>query len=417
MDMTAQLPLSEFVVRKRLWDRHMQLGEIGAIGNGGVNRQALTAKDNQARRQVIDWAVALGAQPKVDGIGNIFLRFPGNDENAPAVMTGSHLDTQPTGGKFDGISGVLAGLEVLEALAASGRKLKHPIDLVIWNNEEGSRFSPATMGSGVYAGLLSLEDMLAVRDSAGVVLRDALAQTFLDLGEIDTLGTPPPVSAYLELHIEQGPVLERNGTLIGNVTGIQGLRQYRISIDGKAAHAGTTPVSQRQDALMSALNVIRDIQSGIDNQDDTVRFTIGRLDVAPGAPNTVASNVVFTIDLRHPDPDRLQQIEDMISRRCTQPGPCVIDLDCLIRSAPTQFDAALVASVRDSALSLGLTTEPIVSGATHDAMSMAALCPTAMIFVPCLDGESHNELEWAEAEHLWAGTCVLADTIQKQGMA
>jgi len=404
--------LSEFVDRERLWNRHMELGRIGATKSGGVNRQALTEDDSLARRLVIKWAVALGAKPRMDAIGNLFLRFPGSDPDLAPIATGSHLDTQPTGGIFDGIYGVLAGLEVLEALAARGERLSCPVDLVIWMNEEGSRFSPATMGSGVYAGELDLDETLQLTDRDGVVLSDALAAMKSSLGQIGHQDSRCAYNAYFEAHIEQGPVLEESHTLIGAVSGIQGLRQYKVLVSGQSAHAGTTPASRRQDALVSAMALINDIVNTINDHEDLVRFTVGQFEVLPGSPNTVPSEVNFSIDLRHPDENRLEEIEKIIFQCAGRVQNCHVGVKSMIRSAVTRFDEVLVRSIESAASSLNFPVKTLASGATHDAMSMAKLCPTAMIFVPCRDGVSHNENEWAEPEHLWAGACVLANVIE-----
>ena len=412
---SSPVRLSDFVDSDRLWQRHLELGKIGATESGGVNRQALTAEDSQARRMVIDWAVALGAQASMDAIGNLFLRFPGTNPDLPPIATGSHLDTQPSGGMFDGIYGVLAGLEVLEALVASNRRLPCPLDLVIWMNEEGSRFSPATMGSGVYAGALDLEATLSSADSDGIVLSDALAIMKSTLGNVKHADFPHTYDAYFEAHIEQGPVLEEKAALIGAVSGIQGLRQYEVTVSGQSAHAGTTPKSRRQDALLSAMALINDIIARIDDSEDLVRFTVGRFEVHPGSPNTVPSKVIFSIDLRHPDDNRLGEIEQLIIQCADRVQVCRVDCRCLIRSAVTRFDETLVASITSAAKALEYAVIILPSGATHDAKSMAMLCPTAMIFVPCRDGVSHHESEWAEPEHLWAGACVLADVIEARG--
>jgi len=390
----------------------MELGKIGATESGGVNRQALTGLDSQARKLVIEWAVTLGAEPRMDAIGNLFLRLPGTNHELQPISTGSHLDTQPGGGMFDGIYGVLAGLEVLEALAASDRRLPCALDLVIWLNEEGSRFSPATMGSGVYAGLLDLEDTLLLTDGDGVVLGDALEMMKSTLGNLEHENSPSIYDAYFEAHIEQGPVLEASHTQIGAVSGIQGLRQYEVIVSGQSAHAGTTPRSRRQDALVSAMSLINDITAAIDDSEDLVRFTVGRFEVHPGSPNTVPSKVIFNIDLRHPDDDRLEEIEKIIVQCTGRVKTCRADLQCLIRSPVTHFDEGLVRLIESAAKALEFSVKTLPSGATHDASSMARLCPTVMIFVPCRDGVSHHESEWAEPEHLWAGACVLADAIE-----
>ena len=407
--------LSGFVSQERLWNRHTELGKIGATPTGGVDRQALTKEDTRARLQLMAWAMELGARPRIDTIGNLFLRYPGINPDLPAIMTGSHLDSQPTGGLFDGTYGVLAGLEVMEALANSGSQLTCPLDLVVWMNEEGSRFSPATMGSGVYADVLPIADVLNTKDREGVCLSDALVEMQTEFEDVERQPERLSCCAYLEAHIEQGPVLEDCGAAIGAVTGIQGLRQYEVVVSGKAAHAGTTPRSRRKDSLMSAVALISRISASIEDHEDQVRFTVGRLEVSPGTPNTVPSEVKFTIDLRHPDETRLNELEALIRCQISEVDVCGVGFKRLIHSPSVRFETELVTIVEDAASALGFGVKSLPSGATHDAASMAKVCPTAMIFVPCREGESHNENEWAAPEHLWAGACVLADVIGRLG--
>jgi beta-ureidopropionase / N-carbamoyl-L-amino-acid hydrolase len=410
---SLDLSLSDYVNQDRLWERHHELGEIGRTDKGGVNRQALTTEDMLARQRVVEWAGKLGAKASIDDIGNLFLRLPGSNPVLPAIMTGSHLDTQPTGGKFDGIFGVLAGLEVFEAFVGSGLQPERTIELVVWQNEEGCRFSPSTMGSGIYTGALNINDILSSTDSDGITVADALQRMQSTLNYPSRATSPKTCHAYLEAHIEQGPVLEDRNTTLGVVTGIQGLRQYKICIKGRTAHAGTTPRSGRQDAMATAVELISNITKSIDDPEDLVRFTVGQMDVMPNVLNTVAEQVVFTIDLRHPDDERLNTIERIIERLTATLPQCKASLHCLINVPTTWFDKTLVAEVETNAQQLGFSSFRLLSGATHDAHSMAALYPTSMIFVPCRDGISHNEDEAADPEHLWAGACVLANVIQK----
>ncbi len=407
-----RISLSDLVDQERLWNRHIELGEIGRTGNGCVNRQALTAEDSIARQLVIDWGKQLGCCASMDEIGNLFLRFLGSNPELPAAMTGSHLDTQPSGGMFDGIYGVLAGLEVLEAFAESGLQPERSIDLVIWLNEEGCRFAPSTMGSGVYCGALNIDEILGVKDSDGVTVGESLAAMRNTLTEVVQREGYLPIFAYLEAHIEQGPILEDRAVSIGAVTSIQGMRQYQVSIRGQAAHAGTTPRARRQDALATAVKLISKIESSFDDPQDQVRFTVGRMVVWPNSPNTIAEAVVFTIDLRHPDERCLDTIERTIEACAALVSECAVTVQCLHRSPAIDFNQALVEATENSAENLGLSSLRLPSGATHDARSMAKLCPASMIFVPCRGGLSHNENEWVDAEHLAAGTRVLAEVIQ-----
>lgn len=278
-------------------------------------------------------------------------------------------------------------------------------------NEEGSRFSPATMGSGVYCGDLVLDSILTQTDSDGILLSDALNSMKVALGDIKPQQSPSTYSGYIESHIEQGPILEKSHTTIGAVSSIQGLRQYEIVVNGQSAHAGTTPNNERQDALMSAIKIVNDISHQILDEEDRVRFTVGSFDVTPGSPNTIPSKVIFSIDLRHPENQRLDEIENIIYQEVVNSKICTAQINCLIRSSVTNFDDYIVDLIVDSARTLDFPVIKLPSGATHDAKSMAKLCPSAMIFVPCKDGISHNEKEWAEAEHLWAGASVLADVI------
>ena len=414
MNDEATASVVEAIDEGRLWQRHMDLARIGATEKGGVNRQALTADDARARAALLGWAEARGFRSSVDKIGNLFIRRDGADRHADPVMTGSHLDTQPTGGRFDGVYGVLAGFEVMEAMSDVGWATRRPIDTVVWMNEEGSRFQPTTMGSAVFAGALSLERALAMTDAEGVTVSEALARTLLSAAPADMRPFAFPASAYVEAHIEQGPVLEAAGRTIGVVTGIQGLRWFGVEVVGQSGHAGTTPRTGRRDALSAAVAMVTALERLMDDRADTVRFTVGRFEVAPNSPNTIPNRVYFTIDLRHPDASTLGHLGDQVEAICRGNAKgCDVNVTQMLRSEPTDFAPAILAVIEDAASRLQLPSMRMASGATHDAKFMAGLYSTGMIFVPCRKGLSHVEDEYASPEHLAAGVRVLAGTLAK----
>jgi N-carbamoyl-L-amino-acid hydrolase len=397
---------------RRLWARHQRIAQFGATGKGGVNRQALTPEDIAARWQLLAWAAERGFTASVDAIGNLFIRRQGRNPEAAPVAAGSHLDTQPTGGNFDGVFGVLAALEVLEAAEEVGIATARPLEVVCWTNEEGSRFQPGTMGSAVYTGVLPLDVALASVDSRGAKLCDALTATLdaLSVGEQRALGAP--IAAYLEAHIEQGPMLEAAGKRIGVVTGIQGLKWMRVEVAGEEAHAGTTPRRARRDAGAAAIAMIAALGYLTRDEADLLRFTVGRFELSPNSPNTVPGHALFTIDLRHPDANLLATLKSQIEATCrSHAGGCAVSVVETLDSAPVSFDPAAVAIVRRAAERQALPWMEIVSGATHDAKFMAGRCPTAMIFVPCERGISHNEAERALPPDLAAGARVLAEAM------
>jgi N-carbamoyl-L-amino-acid hydrolase len=397
--------------RERLMDRHRHLSMIGATERGGVDRQAMTEADAQAHRLVMSWARARGWSVSADPAGNLFVSRPGADPALAPVATGSHLDSQPTGGRFDGAFGVLAGLEALEAIDDAGIVTRRPLQLVVWMNEEGCRFSPTTMGSGVFAGLLPLEPLREVTDAHGVRLGDALDAYF---PSIDVLPgpVPPRPAAYVEAHIEQGPILEANREVIGVVSGVQGLRQFRLTLSGETAHAGTTPRALRRDAFAAMLRIATELNSVMADADDIVRFTIGQCTVAPGVPNTVAASATFTIDLRHPETAVLDRLEAAIEEICTRLAlPCDATVERLIASPPVTFDPAITRAVHDAAMRRGHAARIMMSGAAHDAANLAHVCPSGMIFIPCRGGVSHREDEYAEDAHMVAATEVLCDVL------
>jgi len=397
----------------RLWQRHADMARLGGTPKGGVNRQALSAEDAAARNLFGSWARARGFGISTDAIGNLFVRREGCDPKARPVMSGSHMDSQPTGGRFDGMYGVLAAFEALEALEDAGVKTRRPVVAVAWTNEEGSRFQPGAMGSAVFAGHYELAEMLEVKDWKGIVLKDALAETLKTAPAPMLDGKPGfPLDGYVEAHIEQGPRLENAATTIGVVTAIQGSRRYIVTTEGEEAHAGTTPRAARKDAFAAALRIAQAMYEATTDRDDMLRFTIGRVDVAPGSPNTVPGRTSFTIDMRHPDDAVLaaheQKLKDIVAARA---APCTACIERVTAVPPTSFDPMVVDLVRARTNELGLSNMDMPSGAGHDAMHIARLCPTGMIFVPCERGISHNEIENATPQDLAAGARVLVEVL------
>jgi len=392
----------------RLQARLQSLAAIGRTPTGGVTRLALSEEDREARKTLLEWASARGFVATMDIIGNLYIRRPGTAIDAGRVVTGSHLDTQRNGGNFDGIFGVLAGLEVLESLEDAGLETRHDLELIVWNNEEGVRFAPVTMGSGVFGGFLDLAAVLETRDADGCSVAEALS--FCEAG-LPPLASAPVAQkhiAYVEAHIEQGPLLEANGTEIGIVIGIQGVRQFRFGVGGRAAHAGTTPMALREDAFERALAFCSRLKECAQLDDPAMRFTIGRFELTPGAPNTVPSAANFTVDLRHPDAGVLRQCGDAMVSAAAEYSASV---DELIYSPPVQFDSALCDRLERLSVSRGYSCERMLSGATHDARNVAHLGPTAMIFVPSVGGISHNDAEWTEPADIARGCQLLGDSL------
>jgi len=403
---------SDHVDRDRLWQRHMAIAQFGATGNGGVNRQALTEDDGRARTALAGWAAERGFRLIADEAGNLFVRKDGIDPDAPAVLSGSHLDTQPAGGNFDGVYGVLAAFETLEALADAGLEHRHPIEAVVWTNEEGCRFAPGCTGSLVFSGKHTIEELWDATDPDGAVLKDALEGTLAMTPEAERRRGGIPMAGYIEAHIEQGPRLESEGLTVGAVTGIQGGSSFEVTVTGTDGHAGTVPLGQRRDAFRSAHAIIDALHRDLADPTDTVRFTVGRFQAFPGSPNTIPGKVIFTIDFRHPDRAFFRtKVEGMADFCAAHAGPC--DVEVAVRHAgdPAQFDECVVASVERIAGELAIPAMRMPSGADHDAKYMVPRCPTGMIFVPCKSGISHNEDERAKPEDLAAGCRVLADAL------
>ena len=396
------------VNEQRLWQRHAEMAQIGAIPGNGVNRAALSKEDIVARKLLLAWAAKRNYSVSADGIGNLFLRRAGTDANAAPIMTGSHMDSQPRGGRFDGIYGVLAGFEALEAMDEAGVVTRRPIEVVAWTNEEGGRFAPCTMGSMVFTGARPLADVLDVTDNEGVKLKDALAQTLAATPEAKPREFKSPAAGYIEAHIEQGPLLENARKTIGIVTGIQGLRWFNVEVSGKTDHAGTTPLALRKDAVRDSIAIINALTELTHDPKDVTRFTVGRMLVTPNSPNSVASHVLFSVDIRHPDPQvvaRLGAAVEPLARKAAK--FCDVKVTPTLHDDPCVFDVEVAGAIETAAQTLDLPHMRLSSGASHDAMYMARVCPTAMIFVPCEKGISHNEAENATPGDLAAGARVL----------
>lgn len=391
----------------RLWQSLMELAEIGATEKGGVCRLALTDLDRQARDLFVAWVLEAGCTVKVDAMGNIFARRPGKDDSLPPVMTGSHLDTQPTGGKFDGCFGVMAGVEVLRALNDHSIETDAPIEVAVWTNEEGSRFAPAMIASGVFAGVFDLDYGLSRADPDGVTIGE-------ELKRIGYNGSEPmggrPIGAFFEAHIEQGPILEAEEKTVGVVTGVQGIRWYEITLIGQDAHSGTTPMNRRKDALLGVSRIVEAVNRiALDHGPDGCG-TVGMMQVMPNSRNVIPGRVFFTVDLRHPDAGVLQTMGEELGKVVTEVAEAIgltVDFNEIWYSPPVVFAPHLVASVRGGATEFGYAHRDIVSGAGHDACYIARVAPTAMVFVPCRDGISHNETEYAAPADLEAGCNVL----------
>jgi N-carbamoyl-L-amino-acid hydrolase len=396
----------------RQWGRLMELARLGAIPGDGVNRQALTALDREARRLMIAWAEAAGATVTIDEAANLWMHRAGSDPDAAPVLTGSHMDSQPAGGRFDGIYGVVAGLEVLSALHQAGTTTRRPIEVVGWTNEEGSRFAPGCMGSMAWSGFKPIDAFAHIADLDGVRFADALAEHLAaeqHLSRRDLGHTP---HAYVEAHIEQGPQLEAEGLDIGVVTGIQGSRWFNVTLRGESAHAGTTPVSLRRDAVQDMLRVLTALNTLMHDPSDVLRYTVGRVTVLPNSSNSVADTASFSIDLRHPDEAVLAARANAVAGVAQAAVRyTTVTVQETFAAAPTVFDPRVIEAVERAATSLGYRHVRMPSGAFHDAQFVVPVAPTGMIFVPSHRGISHNPAEYTAPHHLAAGTRVLARTM------
>ncbi|MCH4561610.1 Zn-dependent hydrolase [Halomonas sp. EGI 63088] len=397
---------------QRLWESLMAMAEIGPTANGGNCRLALTEEDAAGRRLLIEWCEAVGCTLRVDRVGNLFLRRPGKRDDLDPVATGSHLDTQPRGGRFDGILGVLAGLEVFRTLHEAGVVTERPLELVVWTNEEGSRFAPAMVASGAYAGVFSEAYTLSRRDRDGVTLGQALEATGF-AGEMPV--GEPRLASFFELHIEQGPVLEEEGEAIGVVTGVQGMRWFDLTLRGQPAHAGPTPMAYRRDALAAAARLIDRLQGhALADTSGATRVTVGCLEIDSPSRNVIPGEVRLTVDLRHVDEGELDALESRFERELAALAEAfgVETASERIWASPVvAFDAGCIAAVERATRAQGVPWRRMVSGAGHDAVQVSRVAPTSMIFIPCRDGISHNEAEYATPEHCALGAQVLCEAL------
>jgi N-carbamoyl-L-amino-acid hydrolase len=395
---------------KRLWDSIMETAAFGATPKGGIKRLTLSDDDKKVR----DWfkraCEDLGLTVSVDSCGNMFALRKGRNNDLLPIAMGSHLDTQPTGGKFDGVLGVLGALEAMRTLKEVGYETNAPIMIVNWTNEEGSRFAPAMLASGVYAGVFTQDYAYAREDREGRKFGD-------ELGRIGYRGAEPVGSqkfqAMFELHIEQGPILEAESRMIGVVTGVQGMRWYEVTVKGQEAHTGATPMPLRRNALLGASRMIEAIhQAGMRHLPGVA--SVGLIENRPNSRNVVPGEVFFTIDLRHPD----ETVLDAMERECRAALPEIasaekleLDEKRIWKSEAVKFDPRLIECVRFGAEKSGFSTRDMASGAGHDAAYIARVAPTTMIFVPCLGGLSHNEEESTSFEECSAGAQVLLNAV------
>ncbi|WP_159716094.1 Zn-dependent hydrolase [Geminicoccus flavidas] len=413
----SQKPSNLHIDGQRFWDSLMEMAKIGATPKGGCNRQTLTDLDRQGRELFRSWVEAIGCTVEVDEMGNMFARRPGKRDDLPPVVIGSHLDTQPTGGKFDGVAGVLCGLEVLRTLHDAGYETDHPVMVVNWTNEEGSRFSPAMLSSGVWAGVLDRDWAYGLKDRDGKTFGEELAR-------IGFKGDKPCKAAdwkcHFELHIEQGPILEAEDKQIGVVTGVQGIRWLDVTITGKESHAGSTPMPRRQDALVAASKVIIALDEIARKYPPAAVATVGEIKIAKPSRNVIPGEVWFTVDLRHPETTTVDAMErDLraaVEAACARDG-LPFQVERLWDSPPVEFHPDCIAAVENAAQEAGYRHRRIVSGPGHDSAYTARKVPTSMIFIPCKDGLSHNEEESAKPEDLAAGCEVMLRAVLTMAQA
>ena len=396
----------------RLWSRQTATDRIGATANGGAHRMALTPEDIASHRLIADICLSRGWTLSIDDIGNMFAIRPGKSAALSPVASGSHTDSQPMAGRFDGMSGTLAGLEAMEAIDDAGIATEAPLMLAVWNNEEGPRFNPACMGSAVYAGVRTLDELIDQTDTDGISLRDCIADLRRAIPEAGRHEIGAAFGAFLESHIEQGIELETSGNVIGVVSGMQGYRRWRIDVTGEDAHSGTMPISRRKDAFVAATDMAVALRQAFADETDEMRFTIGRFEVRPGGISVVPGHVHFTVDMRHPSSDTLRQQGNRVAEICRDSaGPCEVTVEEFITSETLEFPQDIRDRFREAADRHGYPNQPIFSRASHDARHISRLCPAGMIFIPCKDGISHNEAESAEKEHCAAAAQVIADVM------
>ena len=396
-----------------LWRDLHDLAVYGRRDDGGVGRLTLDANDVEARIWLIEQGKHLGCTARVDGAANVFLHRPGLEPDLDPVLVGSHLDSQPAGGVYDGAFGVLAGLQLLKALHQCDASTRRPVEVVSWTNEEGVRFAPGTSGSACFSGTRTLQATRALEDEQGITFGEAVDAC---LARLDTMDVPrvefgTPIHAFLEAHIEQGPVLERGGHSAGVVTGIQGVSWYRMTVNGRADHAGTTPRAARADALEAACALTMALRELCRDPDDRVRFTVGRFQVHPGSVNTIPDQVVFTVDLRHPEGATLDALDARFKGLAAEQwAGCHVTLEHLSRIDPVDFPSSVVETMEAAASELNIDAPRLVSGAFHDAIHLAGHCPTGMVFIPCENGVSHHPAENITPRDALAGARLIAAT-------
>lgn len=396
--------LGEHLDGQRFWDDVIAQGAIGALEPKGIRRLALSEPDNQARLWLVEQGRALGCAAHYDALGNVFIRREGRDPSLAPLLIGSHLDSQPDAGAYDGALGVVAGLAVLRTLQEQDIGHARPLEIVAWTNEEGARFAPGASGSSWFAGRREYEEIMAGVDDDGIRFGDALSEclALLEAHGLEYRKAPYVPHAFLELHIEQGPVLESLAQPVGVVNGIQGVNWYRIEVRGQANHAGTTPPHARRDAFDGAHELIAALKAEIRRQDENLRFTIGKFSLWPDSVNTIAQRATFTVDLRHPSQAVLDDLDASFHALAErQWAGCDVSLQVSSRVAPVAFDETLLGVLRDSARHFSEQAPEFVSGAFHDAIHLVHVCPTAMLFTPCRAGISHHpdeHIERADAE-------------------
>lgn len=395
----------------RLWDSLNEMALIGATDKGGVNRQALTDLDKQSRDLFISWCKQENLSINIDQMGNIFARRDGKNNNLPPIMSGSHLDTQPTGGRYDGALGVLSALEVIRTLNEFNYITEAPIEIVMWTNEEGCRFPPAMTGSAVFSGLHNLNDALSIKDPSGITLGS-------ELERINYNGSTKcafrPISGFIEVHIEQGPILEIENKNIGIVTGAQAQKWYEINVIGMEAHAGPTPMSIRKDALVASAEIVLLVNSIGNSFQPGGCATCGVLEIANPSRNVIPGNCFLTIDFRHPNDKSLKEMDIELRKKIKlieKDKKVKIEIKQILELKSNSFNKSIVNTIKDVSNNLNYTNKEIISGAGHDAVNINSIAPTAMIFIPCIDGISHNEIEDIYKEDAIRGTEVLLHSI------
>lgn len=401
----------------RLWSSIMEMGCHGALPGGGCCRLALTREDKMGRDLFVRWAKEAGCAVSVDQVGNVYARRDGQDPDLPAVATGSHLDTQPHGGRFDGIYGVLAGLEAVRTLNDNNVKTRKPVDVIVWTNEEAARFPPPLTGSQVFSGKLTTEDVHRTVTNDGATVKD-------DLMGIGYYGRETPGSrkldSFIEAHIEQGPVLEKEAKTIGVVDCVQGAFAAEVTLAGEDGHAGTVQLDMRRDACLGAAEMIVWLNRLATDTDDLVKMTVGTLKISPNSMSTIPGQAYFTVDCRHPDPATLSSLLTDVRTGLAEIADkrhLGFEFRVLLKKQPVKFDRDIVSVIEQSTKNLEYPYKRMLSGAGHDAMNIAELAPTGMIFIPCRNGISHNEAEYASSSDVAAGANVLLHSmIELAGM-